>query len=278
MHGPDRHRGNDQTSGHRLPSWIEVAEQFLLIFGAALLYFAVRGYTEGSAGRAVQHGLDLLRFERRLGLDFELGLQAAIVDRHWLVTLANWVYIWGHWPVIGLSLFWLHRYHRAQYLVLRNGLFISGAIGLVIFALYPVAPPRLAPLPLVDTVTEFSTSYRVLQPGGLVNKYAAMPSLHVGWNIIVGWTVYRMARHRAVRAFSAVLPVLMAIAVVVTANHYVIDGLVGAIVAVSGLFLAHVLAQTRRRWSGPLAPGVLADHPELPDELEVVEDQPVDAP
>jgi hypothetical protein len=66
--------------------------------------------------------------------------------------------------------------------------------------------------------------------------------------------------------------------VVVTANHYVIDGLVGAIVAVSGLFLAHVLAQTRRRWSGPLAPGVLADHPELPDELEVVEDQPVDAP
>jgi hypothetical protein len=278
MHGPDTHRGSDATSGHRLPSWIEVAEQFVLIFGAALLYFAVRGYTEGSAGRAVQHGLDLLRFERRLGLDFELGLQAVTLDRRWLVTLANWVYIWGHWPVIGLSLFWLHRRHRPQYIVLRNGLFISGAIGLVIFALYPVAPPRLAPLPLVDTVTEFSTSYRVLQPGGLVNKYAAMPSLHVGWNIIVGWTVYRMARNRAVRIGSAVLPVLMAVAVVATANHYVVDGVVGAVVAVSGLVLAHVLAQARRQRSATFPAAVLAEGPELPDELDVVEDEPVDAP
>jgi hypothetical protein len=260
-----------------LPSWLEVAEQFVLIFGAALLYFAVRGHTEGSADRAVEHSLEVMRFERRLGLDLELGLQSHVIDHHWLVTLANWVYIWGHWPVIALSLFWLHRRHRPQYLILRNGLFISGAIGLVIFALYPVAPPRLAALPLVDTVTEFSTSYRVLQPSGLVNKYAAMPSLHVGWNIIVGYTVFRMARNRAVRASSAVLPVLMAVAVVVTANHYVIDGMVGALVATSGLVLAHGLAHVGRPRPG--SPTVDVAHgPELADEHGVVEDQPVHTP
>jgi hypothetical protein len=278
MHGSDEHRRSGATSAHRLPSWFEVVEQFLLIFGAALLYFAVRGYTEGSAARAVDHGIDLLRLEERLGLDLELGVQSIVVDRRWIVTLANWVYIWGHWPVIALSLFWLHRRHRSRYLVLRNGLFISGAIGLVIFALYPVAPPRLAPLPLVDTVTEFSTSYRVLQPAALVNKYAAMPSLHVGWNIIVGFTVYRVARSRIVRSFSAVLPVLMAVAVVVTANHYVIDGFVGAMVAAFGLWAAHALRRVRRRSSASVAGADVPGAPKLPDQLRVVEDQPVDTP
>jgi hypothetical protein len=87
-----------------------------------------------------------------------------------------------------------------------------------------------------------------------------------------------MARNRAVRIGSAVLPVLMAVAVVATANHYVVDGVVGAVVAVSGLALAHVLAQARRRRSATFAAAVLADDPELLDELDVVEDEPVDAP
>jgi hypothetical protein len=219
-----------------------------------------------------------MRLERRLGLDVELGLQHLVLHRHWIVTLANWVYIWGHWPVIGASLFWLHRRHRRQYLVLRNGLFISGAIGLVIFALYPVAPPRLAPLPLVDTVTRFSTSYRVLQPSALVNKYAAMPSLHVGWNIIVGYMVARVAKPRAIRAASVVLPVLMCLAVVVTANHYVLDAIVGAIVAVSGLLVARAFQPLDGDGSvaGDLVGVALT--PELADEVDVVQDQPVDTP
>ncbi|HET7718408.1 MAG TPA: phosphatase PAP2 family protein, partial [Acidimicrobiales bacterium] len=101
MHGANGHRAGHRTGDHlRLPSWLEVVEQFLLIFGAALLYFAVRGYTEGSADLAVEHGLDVLRFERRLGLDLELGIQALVIDQRWIVTVANWVYIWGHWPVI----------------------------------------------------------------------------------------------------------------------------------------------------------------------------------
>jgi hypothetical protein len=277
MRGAIAHRAGLPAS-QRPPSWLEVAEQFVLIFGAALLYFAVRGYTEGSQARAVQHGFDLLRFERRLGVDLELGLQALIVERHWVVAAANWVYIWGHWPVIALSLTWLHRRHRLDYLVLRNGLFISGAIGLVIFAFYPVAPPRLVPLPLVDTVTQFSTSYRLLQPAGLVNKFAAMPSLHVGWNVIVGFTVYRVARSKLVRACSAALPVLMAVAVVATANHYVIDGVVGTVVAASGLRAAEALRRGNCDGSCPGVEAGVPFEPEFAEQFQVVNDETVDAP
>ena len=100
-----------------------------------------------------------------------------------------------HWFLVALSLgvlvavtllvLYLHR--RPIYLRLRNAMFISGAAGLVVFATYPVAPPRLLDGgPFVDTVTTWSNSYRVLQPPSLVNKYAAVPSLHVGWNLLVG--------------------------------------------------------------------------------------------
>lgn len=117
-------------------------------------------------------------------------------------------------------------------------MFVSGAIGLVIFVAIPVAPPRLLGEGFIDTVTEHSTSYRVLQPPGLVNKYAAMPSLHVGWNVLVGYILFTTTRSRAIRAFAVVTPLLMAFAVVATANHYVVDGFVGTIVALIGLWVS----------------------------------------
>jgi hypothetical protein len=184
---------------------------------------------------AVANGLDLLAFERSLGLDIEAGLQALILPHHWVVTVFNWIYIWGHWPVIAATLVWLYRTRRADYLLLRNALFISGAIGLVIFAVHPVAPPRLLPSGFVDTVTELSTSYRVLQPPSLVNKFAALPSLHVGWNLLIGVVVYRTGANRRARVFGVVSPMAMAAAVVLTGNHYVVDAALGAVVALTGL-------------------------------------------
>ena len=215
----------------------------MLIGLAALLYFAVRGITEADPVVAVDHGHDVLRFESRLGLDAEASLQNRIVDRQWLVTIVNWIYIWGHWPAIAGTLVWLQRTRRTEYLNLRNALFISGAIGLVIFTLYPVAPPRLLGTDqFIDTVTEFSTSYRVLQPPSLVNKYAALPSLHVGWNLLVGLFIWRHAKQPAVRALGAISPALMITAVVLTANHYLIDAAAGAAIALTGLAIANRLA------------------------------------
>lgn len=257
-----------------MPSWVEVLLQFALVFGAALLYFAVRGLTEGGVGTAVNHGVDLFAFERRLGLDLEAGVQALVLDHRWIVTLANWVYIWGHWPVIGVALWWLHRRHHGPYLVLRNALFVSGAIGLVIFALYPVAPPRLTPLSIVDTVTSYSTSYRVLQPPALVNKYAALPSLHAGWNVIVGIVLFGLVRNPLGRAAAVILPVLMCLAVVATGNHYVVDVVAGVALALVGLWLSSALFGERAHWSVARGPSL---SPQRTDQRQVVEDHAVDA-
>ncbi|MEZ5409897.1 MAG: phosphatase PAP2 family protein [Acidimicrobiales bacterium] len=218
------------------PTAVELARQIAFVGAAVLLYFVVRGLTQGNVDDAVDNGLRLLRFERRLGVAWEAWAQGLILGRPLLVDLANWIYIWGHWPVIAATLIWLHHAHRRHYLLLRNAMFLSGAVGLVIFATYAVAPPRLLDVGLADTVTLHSTSYRVLQPPALVNKYAAMPSLHVGWNLLVGITLFRVARHWPLRVFAVASPVLMAVAVVVTANHYVLDGVAGAILSLAGLW------------------------------------------
>ena len=225
---------------HRIaPTAAELARQIAFVGAAVLLYFLVRGHTQGNVDDAVNNGLRLLRFERRLGVAWEAWAQGLILGRPLLVDLANWIYIWGHWPVIAATLIWLHHAHRRHYLLLRNAMFLSGAVGLVIFARYAVAPPRLLDVGLADTVTLHSTSYRVLQPPGLVNKYAAMPSLHVGWNVLVGITLFRVARRWPLRVFAAVSPVLMAVAVVVTANHYVLDGVAGTALSLAGLWASY---------------------------------------
>jgi hypothetical protein len=208
--------------------------QVVLIGGAILLYFGVRGLTEGAAAAAEERAGRLLDFESRLYIDFESSIQEALLGHDTIITIANWIYIWGHWPVVIAALVWLFARHRRDYVLLRNAMFVSGAIGLIIFAMYPVAPPRLLP-GFIDTVTERSSSYRVLQPPGLVNKYAAMPSLHFGWNLLVGIVIYRVARTRSAQAYAIIGPILMACAVVITANHFVIDAIAGGLVAVVGL-------------------------------------------
>lgn len=228
---------DDATPIEPVPRLIELAKQTALIGSAVLFYFAVRGQTEGAEAAAIENGRWILAREGDLGIDVEARVQEW-TEPWLLMTLANWVYIWLHWPVIVGALLWLHHDRIASFLLLRNALFISGAIGLVIFVLVPVAPPRLIDLGFVDTVTENSHSYRVLQPPGLVNKYAAVPSLHVGWNLLVGIVLFRATRSTPLRVFSVVSPILMAIAVVATANHYVVDGILGSVVALIGLWIA----------------------------------------
>ncbi len=229
----------------RAARWIgEPVAQLLLVLTAALTYFGVRGFTEAGRDTAVAHARSVVTFERHLGFDAEAWLQHRTVDHHAIVTVMNWIYIWGHWPVIVATLVWLHREQRDTYRLLRNAMFISGAIGLAVFATYPVAPPRLADLGFVDTVTEHSNSYRVLQPPALVNKYAALPSLHVGWNFLVGVIVSGQTSRRWLRRIALLSPLLMFTAVVLTGNHYIIDGIIGVAVASVGRSLAGRLGRT----------------------------------
>ncbi len=260
------------TRSSSLGPWAEFGRQVGFIGAAVLLYFLVRGLTQGEAAVAVHNGHEVLAFEHRYGLDAEQWAQGLVIDHPWRVNLANWIYIWGHWPVIAATLIWLHQKRRDDYLLLRNAMFLSGAIGLVIFATYAVAPPRLLGVGLDDTVTEHSNAYRVLQPPSLVNKYAAIPSLHVGWNLLVGVTLYRASSRRLVRAFAIVSPMLMAVAVVVTANHYVIDGILGAGLALAGLGLSVLISPRMRELDRRLR--MRHSHQNRP----LIDDQSVNAP
>jgi membrane-associated phospholipid phosphatase len=229
----------------------EGLEQGALVAAGAAVYFLTRHYTEGSAEQATENGYAILAFEQRVGIAWESALQAVTLADHGLVTLFNWIYIWGHWPVIITALVSLHRVARDSYLQLRNAMVASGAIGIVIFAWYPVAPPRLLPDDgFVDTVSTWSYSYRVLQPPTFVNQYAAMPSLHVGWNLLVGVIVWRATTRWVLRCLSVASPLLMACAVVATANHYVLDVLAGALVALLGYAIALHVGRLRTTTTG----------------------------
>jgi membrane-associated phospholipid phosphatase len=229
------------------PTRHEWVRELVLVLAGLLVYFGVRAATTGKAGPATAHARSIIELEQTLGIAREGDLQRLILGHHALVTLANWVYIWGHWPLIAVSAAWLFRHRPDGYRLMRTAIFASGAIGMIIFLVYPVAPPRLTGLGLTDTVTSYSHSYRALQPPSLTDRYAAVPSLHFGWDMLVGLTLARFHPRTVVRVLAALMPVAMALAVVMTANHYVLDVIVGGIVAMAGLAIATPLLRWREQ-------------------------------
>jgi membrane-associated phospholipid phosphatase len=231
---------------------LRVLTEPALFVAGVLAYFLTRGVTEAGYPLAAAHADRLVSLERSLGMDVEAWFQGLVLPHHALVTVANWVYIYGHWPVIVGTAAWLAWRRPDTYRWLRTAMLVSGAIGVVVFVGYPVAPPRLMPdLGIADTVTQHSSAYRVLQPPSFVNQYAALPSLHVGWDLLVGLALLRAGTNRAVKVLAVAAPVAMALAVVVTGNHYLVDVVAGVLVAGAG-----ALAATLWSRRSPRAPGV----------------------
>jgi membrane-associated phospholipid phosphatase len=224
--------------------------EVLVVVGGVVTYFGIRGLTHASPEVAVDHAHDIVALQERLNLDHEAWLQDLVVPSDAMSTFFNWIYIWGHWPVIVTTLLWLALKHRTIYLRLRNGMLVSGGLGLLVYTTYPVAPPRLADLGLVDTVTERSQAYRVLQPPAFVNQYAAMPSLHVGWDLLVGLAIISAAGSVWLRMVGRLMPVLMALATVATANHYLLDVAGGVVFALVGLWVALIIERHRAPAAG----------------------------
>jgi hypothetical protein len=232
-----------RSAQHDAPR-IALAREICLFLAAYLVYFCVRGLAKDRVELAHLHAQTLLGFERQRGIAWEAGVQRATLRADLLVDLANWIYIWLFWPLLAVVLVWLFQRHRPQYTLYRNAILISGALGLTLFLTYPVAPPRfLDGEGFIDTVGNRSVSYQLLLPHALANLYAAMPSLHAGWVLIAGLSVALNADRRSWRVVGLLLPVAMFLSIVATANHYVVDGLVGWLVAGLALGAARVIAQ-----------------------------------
>jgi membrane-associated phospholipid phosphatase len=222
---------------------------------AFLSYLAVGRYTVDRTAQAVANAHDVLRLERLLGLDWEHAVQdvtSAVPGWSHVVTQ---FYVWGYFPTLVPVVVWMYLRHREGYRPLRNALAASGVIGLVVYAVYPCAPPWIGGTGYTDTVAQ-GPFYDVARPGGgITNHLGAIPSFHVGWVILVAIAVHRVARSRALRGVAIAWPVLMAYAVVATGNHWVLDIPAGAALAATGLLAAWLLGLAGTSESRERAPG-----------------------
>jgi hypothetical protein len=227
------------TTSRRLPIRLNAVREVAIIGLFIFFYFFVRGLMHSKASEAIANARDLVSFEQRLGIFHEVQIQSWATGHHWLIDTVNSVYIYGHWPVLISTLVWLLVRHREMFPVYRSALLLSGAVGLVFFVTLPMAPPRFLPdMGFIDTVTLHTNSYRVLQPPTFTNQYAAMPSLHVGWNLLMGVAIFSLTTNRFWKVFAVAMPLLMYSATILTANHYLLDGIVGSIIALAALAVA----------------------------------------
>lgn len=233
---------------------------------AFLLYFWVRGAVVDRPEAAYWNARELIDLQRSLGFFWEDNVNDWIADRKFWAQLMNVVYFYLHFPLIIIFGIWLYFYRRHQYTFVRDSFLASGAIALVVYWLCPVAPPRELPelaaqfdtaapayiLGFFDTMEQYlGYAYDTQSTRAFVNPYAAMPSLHFGWDLLLGIAIIAAFRRTALAwlavAIGIGLPLLQIFAITTTANHYLIDAVAGGIVAIAGLGVALAL----RRWGYP---------------------------
>jgi hypothetical protein len=205
------------------------------------LYLAVRGVSIASPDEAFANARGVVDLERALGLYHEASFQSALrgVDEALSVY-----YLLGFAPLLVGVLVWLGISHRPRYRELRTLLLVSIGVAVVVHVTLPVAPPRLLPgLGIADTVGLDQNHDSLF--GIPFNPYAAMPSMHVGWSLLVGLVALKASRSPVLRGFFALHPAMMAISVTATGNHYFLDSLAGALVALLALGLLRAVPATR---------------------------------
>lgn len=227
---------------------VRFARELALIGGAYLLYTAVRAAVAGRATDALDNATLVVKMEQALGIFSELSVQVSLLSYDALIHFLSLWYVWGHFPlIIGFALWAFYR-HRREYCFARNAIFIAGGLALIGYLTFPVAPPRLLPgAGFQDTLqAALGISFKGSR---FVNEFAAMPSMHAGFALIVGVTGYRILGGRKGLALAAGLPMVMVLSIVATGNHYYLDAVLGVPVAVAGMLLAARLARIQPRVS-----------------------------
>jgi len=249
--GSGRDHGHGQGRvGAALRGSVFVLGQILLLASLYLLYDLGRHFAVGRESEALHHARRIWALERLFDLPNEATVQSWAMRSTHLLEFANRFYIGVHFPAAIAFLLWVLIFHRPAWPRVRTVIVASTGVALLIHIAYPLAPPRFLPrmLPnvsLVDTGAVFGPS-----PYGphdtVANQYAAMPSLHIGWSILEAWGVITILRARA-RWLAILHPVITTLVVVVTANHYWVDGIMGGALVVTAVQLTRPEVQDRLR-------------------------------
>ena len=211
--------------------WGGVAWESALLFGLYGLWQFAGSFTVMSTSGALPRARWLWDAERGLYLPSETSVQRLILGHPLLVQACNLYYDILHFPLLGACLIWLYARHRASYPRIRTTVALFTGISLLI-QLIPVAPPRLLPSTgMVDTAVRYGQSVYSWSGGFDPDEFSAMPSVHVGWALIVAIAVITVSRSRW-RWLAAAYPAVTLLVVVVTANHFWLDGIVAALMVV----------------------------------------------
>src|SRR5215207_91557 len=225
----------------------QVVREVLLLGSMYGVYSIGRIYAAAHSAAALDNAHRLIGWERALGLPNEAHLQHAFLQVPHTAQAANTFYAWVHFPLTAAVLIWLSIQRPTAYKGVRSTLMALTGLALVGHTVFPLAPPRMLPnLGWVDTGIKFGQSmYGPNSDSGMANQFAAMPSLHVGWAALIAIALIKLTRSRW-RWLWILHPVTTFSVVVLTANHYWLDGLV----ALTVLAFCLLLASARYRWRG----------------------------
>ena len=222
-----------RLSGRWLPNgWIDAIRQLALFAGAYYLYRLVRGAVHDQESLALENARSLVDLERSMGLFFEPQMHSWAQAQEWLITASNWMYVNSHFVVTTTFLIWLYVVRNHAFYYVRNMFMVAMGLALLGYTVYPTAPPRLLPeLGFTDTVSKFVGEGAADTANLLYNPYAAVPSMHVAFALMIAVPAVFLVKNRLLKAFWALYPTLVTLVVIFTANHWWMDAALGVFVA-----------------------------------------------
>jgi len=227
---------------------IDAVRQILIVVGAYYLYRLVRGAVDGHANVAYDNGRWIIDLERSTHTFIEPGIQQWASGKAWLIDFASWMYVNSHFTLTVSSIVFIYLFHNKSFYFVRNMFVISMGIALVGYMLMPTAPPRFFPeWGFEDSVANFTgIDAKDVTVNALFNPYAAVPSMHVGFSLMLGITMVRLVKFKPLKVFWALYPLIVSFVVISTGNHWVFDAVTGAMTAaLSALGAQYLLARAR---------------------------------
>ena len=243
--GVVRRAGAVAMPSRRRPLPVRFAMEFGLLGALLALYLLLRYSMKGSIGDAVGNAHRVVQVERAFGVFSESNLQSLALQSHDVIRFLNGYYLYAHFSITALFFAWMLVRHPDAYPGCRRILIVMTAIGLAIHAVYPLAPPRMLPdMGFIDTGRLFGMSPYGDTSEGLANQFAAMPSLHFGWALLVAWGATRFSPSPW-RRLLMLHPLLTLAAIIITANHYWLDAAVALCIFLAAVNIDRAL---RRRF------------------------------
>ena len=219
--------------------WSDLLRQIALFCGAYYLYRLVRGLVDGRAAAAFDNAREIIGVERALNLFVEPAVHAWALGHTALLDAATLMYVNSHFAVTVATLAWIYLRRNAAFYYVRNMFVAAMGIGLLLYVAFPTAPPRFMPeWGFADTVAGFVGESAESTANVLYNPFAAVPSMHVAFALMVAVPAICLIRSRLLKALWAVYPLVVTFVVVVTANHFWVDAALGALVAAVSAYAA----------------------------------------